>query len=130
MTDVDGMRICAGLIVGERLHLPPQRQRTQSFARRPRPEDPGPPSTSTRKARGFGEQAVRIVEEAAPPDQATMDHIDRAVRDRDNRIALEKLASTKYDLFGREGLSHQQSKDRSAQRPHAQQRDKGPDGAW
>lgn len=50
-------------------------------------------------------QAVRIVEEAgADLTKTTIDHIDRAVRDRDNRIALAKMGLyMEYDLFGREG---------------------------
>jgi len=50
-------------------------------------------------------QAVRIVEEAgADLTKTTIDHIDRAVRERDNRIALAKMGIVlEYDLFGREG---------------------------
>jgi phosphotriesterase-related protein len=50
-------------------------------------------------------QAVRIVEEAgADLTKTTIDHIDRAVRERDNGIALAKTGVyMEYDLFGREG---------------------------
>ena len=50
-------------------------------------------------------QAVRIVEEAgADLTKTTIDHIDRAVRERNNRIALAKTGVyMEYDLFGREG---------------------------
>lgn len=50
-------------------------------------------------------QAVRIVEEAgADLSKTTIDHIDRAVRERDNRIALARTGVyLEYDLFGREG---------------------------
>lgn len=50
-------------------------------------------------------QAIRIVEEAgADLSRTIMDHIDRAVRDRDNRIAIAKTGVyMEYDLFGREG---------------------------
>lgn len=50
-------------------------------------------------------QAVKIVEEAgADLTRTTIDHIDRAVRERDNRIALAKMGLyMEYDLFGREG---------------------------
>ncbi len=50
-------------------------------------------------------QAVKIVEDAgADLTKTTIDHIDRAVRERDNRIALAKLGLyLEYDLFGREG---------------------------
>ncbi len=50
-------------------------------------------------------QAVKIVEEAgADLTKTIIDHIDRAVRQRDNRIALAKMGLyLEYDLFGREG---------------------------
>ena len=50
-------------------------------------------------------EAVGIVEElGADLTKTTLDHIDRAVRERDNRIALAKTGVTlEYDLFGREG---------------------------
>ncbi len=50
-------------------------------------------------------QAVRTVESAgADLSKTIMDHIDRAVRERDNRIALAKMGLyLEYDLFGREG---------------------------
>lgn len=50
-------------------------------------------------------QAVRIVEEAgADLTKTIIDHIDRTVRRRDNRIALAKMGLyLEYDLFGREG---------------------------
>ncbi len=50
-------------------------------------------------------QAVRIVEEAgADLTRTTIDHIDRAVRKRENRVALAKMGLyLEYDLFGREG---------------------------
>ena len=50
-------------------------------------------------------EAVRIVEAAgADLTKTTMDHIDRAVRQRENRIALAKMGVVlEYDLFGREG---------------------------
>jgi len=49
-------------------------------------------------------QAVRIVEEiGADLTKTTIDHIDRAVRERDNRIALARTGvCLEYDLFGRE----------------------------
>jgi len=50
-------------------------------------------------------QAIRIAEEAgADLTRITIDHIDRAVRQRENRIALAKMGVyLEYDLFGREG---------------------------
>ena len=50
-------------------------------------------------------QAVRIVEDAgADLTKTIIDHIDRAVRERENRIALAKMGLyLEYDLFGREG---------------------------
>jgi phosphotriesterase-related protein len=50
-------------------------------------------------------EAVRIVEDAgADLTKTTIDHIDRAVRQRENRIALAKMGVyLEYDLFGREG---------------------------
>jgi phosphotriesterase-related protein len=50
-------------------------------------------------------QAVRIVEDAgADLTKTTIDHIDRAVRERENRIALAEMGVyLEYDLFGREG---------------------------
>jgi phosphotriesterase-related protein len=50
-------------------------------------------------------QAVRIAEEAgADLTRTTIDHIDRAVRQRETRIALAKMGVfLEYDLFGREG---------------------------
>ena len=47
----------------------------------------------------------RIAEEAgADLSRTIMDHIDRAVRDRSNRIAVaETGVYMEYDLFGREG---------------------------
>jgi phosphotriesterase-related protein len=50
-------------------------------------------------------EAVRIVEDAgADLTRTTIDHIDRAVRQRENRIALAKMGVyLEYDLFGREG---------------------------
>ncbi len=50
-------------------------------------------------------QAIRIAEEAgADLSRTIMDHIDRAVRDRSNRIAVaETGVYMEYDLFGREG---------------------------
>lgn len=50
-------------------------------------------------------QAIRIVEDAgADLTKTIIDHIDRAVRERENRIALAKMGLyLEYDLFGREG---------------------------
>jgi len=50
-------------------------------------------------------EAVRIVEEVGGDlTKTTMDHIDRAVRERENRIALANTGVyMEYDLFGREG---------------------------
>jgi phosphotriesterase-related protein len=50
-------------------------------------------------------QAVRIVEEAgADLTKTTIDHIDRGVRRRENRMALARMGLyLEYDLFGREG---------------------------
>ena len=50
-------------------------------------------------------KVVEILEEAgADLTRTTMDHIDRAVRDRENRFKLaEKGLVLEYDLFGREG---------------------------
>lgn len=50
-------------------------------------------------------QAIKVVEDAgADLARTTIDHIDRAVRDRDNRIAVAKTGVyMEYDLFGREG---------------------------
>jgi len=50
-------------------------------------------------------QAIRIVEDAgADLTKTIIDHIDRAVRERENRIALAKMGlCLEYDLFGREG---------------------------
>lgn len=50
-------------------------------------------------------EAIRIVEAAgADLTKTTMDHIDRGVRQRENRIALAKMGVVlEYDLFGREG---------------------------
>jgi phosphotriesterase-related protein len=50
-------------------------------------------------------EAVRIVEDAgADLTKTTIDHIDRAVRQRENRLALAKMGVyLEYDLFGREG---------------------------
>ncbi len=50
-------------------------------------------------------QAVKIVDDAgADLTKTTIDHIDRAVRERGNRIALANMGVyLEYDLFGREG---------------------------
>ena len=58
---------------------------------------------------GQAEQAafevLRIIEDAgADLSRTTIDHIDRAVREPQNRLKLmEKGLTLEYDLFGREG---------------------------
>lgn len=66
---------------------------------------------------GQSEQAafeiLNIIEDAgADLARTTIDHIDRAVRDRKNRLKLlEKGLTLEYDLFGREGYYPLQQRD-------------------
>ncbi len=57
-------------------------------------------------------RAVEILEEeGADLTRTTMDHIDRAVRDKENRLKLaEKGLILEYDLFGREGYYPQEQR--------------------
>ena len=67
-------------------------------------------------------EAVKIAGRAgADLTKTTIDHIDRAVRERENRIALAKLGlMIEYDLFGREG--HYPAAQRKIDLPNDHQR--------
>jgi phosphotriesterase-related protein len=104
---VDGSGICAGLIgeIGCTWPLSDNERKSLRAAARAQKITGAALNIHPGQHEDSAMQAVRIVEEAgADLTKTTMDHIDRAVRDRDNRIALAKLGIyMEYDLFGREG---------------------------
>jgi len=103
----DGTGICAGYIgeIGLSWPVTPRERKSLRAAARAQRVSGGtlniPPGQGEKAAR----EAARIAAEAgADLTRTTIDHIDRAVRQRENRIALAKLGlMLEYDLFGREG---------------------------
>ena len=104
---VDNTGICAGLIgeIGMSWPMTPRERKSLRAAARAQRQSGANLNIHPGQGEGSAMEAVKIVEEAGGDlTKTTMDHIDRAVRERDNRIALARTGITlEYDLFGREG---------------------------
>lgn len=99
--------ICAGLIgeIGLSWPMTPNERKSLRAAARAQKLTGANLNIHPGQGEDSAMEAVRIVDEAGGDlTKTTMDHIDRAVRERDNRIALARTGMTlEYDLFGREG---------------------------
>ncbi len=104
---VDGTGICSGLIgeIGCTWPLTDNERKSLRAAGRAQKLTGANLNIHPGQHEDSAMQVVRIVEEAgADLTKTTMDHIDRAVRQRENRVALAKTGvMLEYDLFGREG---------------------------
>ncbi|MBN1856885.1 MAG: hypothetical protein JW846_08030 [Dehalococcoidia bacterium] len=100
-------RICAGLIgeIGLSWPMTPNERKSLRAAAKAQKLTGANLNIHPGQGEDSAMEAVHIVEEAGGDlTKTTMDHIDRAVRERDNRIALAKTGIVlEYDLFGREG---------------------------
>ena len=104
---VDSTGICAGLIgeIGCTWPLTDRERKSLRAAARAQKMTGAALNIHPGQHEDSAMQAIRIVEEAgADLCRTIMDHIDRAVRDKDNRVAVARSGVyLEYDLFGREG---------------------------
>lgn len=104
---VDDTEICSGFIgeIGLSWPMTPRESKSLRAAARAQRKSGANLNIHPGQGEESAMEGIRIIEKAGGDlTKTTVDHIDRAVRKRENRIALAETGVTlEYDLFGREG---------------------------